>query len=291
MDDTSLDIQDIRAKCLDTLRDAFERETGWVKIHAAEALLDQGERDLVDTGLTAVTQPWEGSSQIGFWRVMCGNARDPLGKQFWVEQIESCYADEDGQFRLNALESLCKLRFVANGVTLETLRRDATIRSSPEAPFALWALHLAGDEDAAFQIGELLASGDSTTRMLCAFCLRWMKCREPAVLQTLADLAENEPQASPARLFLLSAAAALNADPRCFAKWKEHLIDLLKTANPAGSFEICHALKDKFTRADAETLLVLIDRPEADVRIGSSAAFLHLIERQAEPHCQDTRQL
>ncbi len=270
----------LRHRALAILHDAFESEKGWVKVHAAEALMDFGRHDTVRQGITAAEGPWEGSTRIGHGRVMYALSTHDSEKQYWSGKIEGYYTDKNSPIGLNALESLCKLRFIAAGDTLEQIRRDSADHSKPEAPFALWALHNAGNQEAAFRIGEILSSSDCEIRKLTAFCLRWMKSGASPALKQLAELAGNEPRESEAYPFMRSAAVSLKADFDRGAEWKEDLVNILEDAGCSVRYEICQALKNDFTPADLETLLALLDCPDADVRIGSSAAIISLVDRQ-----------
>lgn len=279
----STTLADTRRRCLRILHDTFKNEQGWVKIHAAEALLDLGEKDWIQKGILAYEGAWDGSSEIGKWRVLYTASNDHLEKQYWIGEIENCYTAGPTSFQLNALESLCKLNFVATADTFEKLCRDATDASRPEAPFALWALHLAGNRQAAHRISEILFSSDPEMRKLAAFCLRWMKCSSPAVLSNLAESAKREPEESEAFPFTLGAAISLRANPERSAEWRCQLVKLLETAFCTARYEICQALKRDFTQSCLPTLLALLDQSDADVRIGGSAAITFLLDEHLPP--------
>lgn len=281
---SSLGSQDILKECKTILHEKFQSEKGWIKIHAAEALMSLGERAKVHTGIVAITEPWNQSTKIGKWRVLYQCSTDHSEKQSWIGKIEDCYTNVDGSVRLNALESLCKLSFVAVGQTLEMIRSDSTDRTKIEAPFALWALHLAGDHQAVFKIADTLRSPMPEIRKMSAFCLRWMKCTDPGALNTLSHCADTEPPDSEAWPYILGAAISLKADTKRSPRWKSDLISSLKTADNLARYEICQALKDEFFLSDLEALLPLLTQPDVDVQIGASTAIISLLARSVEPH-------
>jgi len=266
-------------KCMLILTDAFLRERGWIKVHAAEALLDLGERTAVCNEFPTKKESWEGSSQLGLWRLNYACSEDQVEKQFWMACIEQYYTNENGPFRLNALESLCKLSFAAGGQTLQMISRDASESSQAIAPFALWALHLGGNRRSASLLGEMISSHDPAIRMLSAFALRWIRSDEQSALKALAERADLESPNSPAYPFILSSALSLNASAVSAENWKRELLLILTEGEGPARYEVCQALKNGFTKDDLHTLESILDHSETDVRIGAATAICHLFER------------
>ena len=270
----------LAARARSVLHQVLKTEQSWVKVHAAEALVEAGEaagmRKLFLGELSGTSLP---SHRIGVWRLLASTAHSPEERATWVAKIEQVFLDPTDPDRLRALESLCKLRCRLAGESLETVRALAAKTSLGPTQLPWWALQLAGDPEALRHIAAALASADPEVRKRAGFALRWLHVVDPAVQRALAVAADAEPDGTESYPFVLGAALTLEADPTRAAVWGARLEQALRTGSANAGFEACETLKHCLTPADRPGLADLLDRPEGDVRVGVAATILYLGQR------------
>jgi len=265
-------------RSLEILRTSFSTEQGWVKVHAAEALLNLGDRAVVYPRILDDSDSWEGSHKIGYWRVLA-NCAEPHERSDSLAKIEETFVDSEYPLRLTALESLCKLGFAAAGPALEKLRGMIS-GSSPEVPFAYWALELSGEAGMGEKVASLSASEEPSIRKLAAFVLRWMRCQEKGALKKLAQAAAAESCESVAYPFVLGATLALGAATEHSEALAGGVAEILRNGSNEGRYEVCQALQYYFRREDLWMLTPLLEHSDPDVRIGAAAAIGTLVREK-----------
>jgi len=279
-----------RDQLVEIMRDTLQQSQGWVRIHAAEALLWHGYNEDVAAVFPADAQTSEAGYRIGVWRVWAQLADSPPQRQQAVDRIRQALRDRDGPDRVHAAESLAKL-----GEPLEPEDRAAAeqLAQSPEpadAAFALWLLADAGQASARSELIELLRADDAIARLRAAFALRNLKRPlEPAERTVVLQAAASEPDDSPAKIYLLATAwlvAPQTGDPSTAEMSRQSLAEALRQWAATGSagerYAAIMAFAEGGAADDRATLQATLADRDADVRSASAYALLRIDRRQ--PH-------
>jgi HEAT repeat protein len=145
----------------------------------------------------------------------------------------------------------------------------------------IWSLHHSGDTTAVDRLTALLRSDDPIARQRSAYALRWIKPTLETTRTALATATAAEPDGTP-RLFMLSAALALNADPAQNPSWQKELEGLFYNGSSA-RYEAGLALAPLCGPADLPRLEALLKDADHDTRVAAAAMILHLSARTAGP--------
>lgn len=264
-------------KAQESLRQLVVAESGWPKIHAAEAAIAIGDVSSVRSAFQARQEsPDPVDLRIGIWRVRARIAETPEERQTWIGYIEKAFLDRSSPDRLDAIETLAKLKVALTDECREAARQMAKEESLGNALLAHWALAVSGDNGALEKIVEALHSTAPLARERAAYALRWLRVRSPDVLNALAEITNNEPNDTAAFPYLLSAALILHADPASEGKWLQQLERVLETGSTPARFEACQTLMH-FDGVPLSQFAALSNHPDADVRIGAAwaMAFRH----------------
>ncbi|MDD4890856.1 MAG: hypothetical protein PHU85_13125, partial [Phycisphaerae bacterium] len=132
----------IRQRSIDAMRQTLDQEQRWIKVHAAEYLLELDYRDGVrEVFLKELDLHGdEPEYRIGIWRVLARAAVAEKDRKTWIGRISEVIADRAAPDRGHAIESLAKLRTAATDRVLEALQEDLQNGSSPVPPYAVLAL-------------------------------------------------------------------------------------------------------------------------------------------------------
>lgn len=279
-----------RDQLVEIMRDTLRQSQGWVRVHAAEALLWHGYNEDVTAAFPADTDTSEAGYRIGVWRVWAQLATDPLQRKDAVDRIRQALRDPDGPDRVHAAESLAKL-----GESLEPEDRQAAdqLAASPEpaiAAFALWLLADAGEASARTKLVEWLQADDPIARLRVAFALRSLKqplqVAERVAIQQAATL---EPDDSPAKVYLMATAWLVvpqNGDQATSTIDRQSLGESLRQWTTKGQaserYAAVMAFAEGGTTNDIATLQTTLSDTDADVRSASAYALLRIDRRQ--PH-------
>jgi len=91
------------------LEKEMQANTNWVRIHAAEALIQHGCTNPVAKFFAMLVAKENPSAQIGEWRVMAQAAETEAQRRASVALIRHALVDEHSSLRVQAAESLAKL--------------------------------------------------------------------------------------------------------------------------------------------------------------------------------------
>jgi HEAT repeat protein len=254
-------------------------QTGWLRIHAAEALLDNGQSahiaELFKPEADTAPPPY----RIGVWRVL---ARTNGGseRQACVERIRSVLRDPDATDRISAAESLGKLQ-AANPGDDEIISQWLTTADDATAVFPRWLLCLSssnatrGATEAA--LAKHLGSPDAVARLRAGFVLGRLEHISPDSLAALRRQLQAEPADSIARVYLITAVLLHSDETAGREQLKEQLAPYLKgRANEQLEAGIVLGLTGK--DADLKLLHANLDNPEPDARIGAANGMLRLLK-------------
>jgi SSS family solute:Na+ symporter len=276
---------ELRGQAVAVLRSVLGRESGWVKVHAAEFLLaldyPQGVRDMF-------LQEWEVHGhepqyRHGIWRVLAESTGDDAEATRWKSKIRDVAADPAAADRLHAMESLAKVGYKLSVAEAGRFEDAARSPSGALAVYAAWVLVNSGRPGAEARLAELLESSDAATRGAAAYALGHLGDVPAAVQQKVVELAKQElsqggPAASAARIHLVCA-AALYASPGRPNEFQARLLECAADGPEADRFQACLTLGRLATDVDLPMLSGLLTDPAADVRCGAAAAVLHVGRR------------
>ncbi len=134
------EIKMLQKKCLEDLVSILNNEGEWIKVHAAEFLIWEGngtcdtdieELFLKENDLFGDTSYY----RIGIWRVLAQASTTDSGKNFWRNKILEVFVNPNEVDRIHAIESLAKLRYTPlQCFTLEF----PNINESDLSPFDLY---------------------------------------------------------------------------------------------------------------------------------------------------------
>jgi HEAT repeat protein len=262
----------------------LEREmttnTHWLRIHAAEGLLDNGEsRKKVAQLFRKESETATAPYRIGVWRVLA-RSTDGDERTRNIEKIRAALHDTQAIDRISAAESLGKLNATTRddrSVILQWLKTadDAT------AAFPRWLLVLSstagernGDEAA---LAALARSNDAVARIRAAFALGRLKKPAPESLAKIREQLKVEPADSIARIYLITALLLHETNVSAIAELKTQLHAYRNgKANEQLELGIVTGL---LGNADGIPVLEpLLQSNEPDARIGAANGLLRLIK-------------
>jgi hypothetical protein len=270
----------LETKAMSVLERALREETGFVRIHAAEALLDTGHGEVV----RAVLQDWPGAeadatpalARIGTWRVRALASATPGERDSWISQVRRVALDPAAVDQLQAVETLGKLHVQLDSNELRAIREFALKWPPATASLPWWVLHLNGAPDALARIVEILAAAEPVARLRAAYVLKRDHLTGDGARPALARAWAAEPRDSIAYPYLLCAMAALSENPAEQADCINRLGQLLAGPSTSGRYEVALTLMQLWPDENADRFAGLLDSPDADSRIGAAWAILHL---------------
>lgn len=265
----------LRDRCLNVLIGILETESGWVKVHAAEALIENGDKKVVREEFLKEEREgnWPPQPRVGLWRVLAMSAENPESAEKWIMHIWQTSEDVNSPARIHAIESLCKLGVKINCCEAASARGLAAKLPETDALFVLWALWLSGSEKTAYTIAQSLISNVDTARLRAAYILGESGLKDAAIAELVFQAAEQEHVCSIAYPYLAVAAykfAEEGSEKR--ARWREKLYDIVKTGAPGARFAACQGLIG--SSGDSDLMISLLDSPDSDVRIGAAQVIL-----------------
>lgn len=253
--------------------------TSWVRIHAAEGLLDNGESQKV----VSLFRPEAGTAgapyRIGVWRVLA-RATTGVERSRYIAQIHAVASDPEASDRVSAAETLGKLH-AATPADRQFLFAWLATADDATAAFPRWLLvQTSGpaerEKDEA-ALAKLLGSKDPVARARAAFALGRLSELSGASASKLEAQLQVEPFNSVARVYLVTALLLHEQSPRRALELKKQLVPYFDgRANER--LEAGIVLGMIGTRADLATLKPLLNNSEADARIGAANGMLHLLK-------------
>jgi hypothetical protein len=272
---------DLAGKAREILERALREESGFVRIHAAEALLDIGNGENVPAAFLPYPSPADtgttNNARIGIWRVMALASATPKEREKWISHVRLVALDPAATDRLQAVETLGKLQVQLAPDELQAIRKWAAESVPAVAPFPWWVLHLNGAPDALPKIVAALGTAEPIARLRAAYILKRDKLKGAGAGAALAHAWAAEPPDSPAYSYLLCAMATLGDDPAQQRECLDRLGMLIAPGVKAtGQYEACLTLMRLWPAENAGKFAHLLDSPDADTRVGAAWAVLHL---------------
>jgi SSS family solute:Na+ symporter len=271
-----------RQRLIHLLEREARSNTGWVRIHAADALLDHGQCQTAADLLRAEAGTAGPPYRIGVWRVLArasGTAEERLD---FRERIRRALLNPQAPDRLNAAESLAKLG-LAPPADRAAIRQWLAEVDEAASAYALWLLVLsgnsserAGDET---RLANLLDSANGAARLRAAFALGRIQPVSAATFGKLKARLASEPGDSPARPYIIGAVLLHSpGDSTLAADLRRQLAGYLDKGKPNEQLEAATVLGRRGTSAEVTGLTRLLENPEADARIGAANGLLYLLQ-------------
>jgi len=265
------------------LQAALREEHLWVKVHAAEALVLEGQGALVREWLDRDPTQGEGAfPRVGRWRLQARLGGAGTERQAAIDRIEAVFLDPaNPPDAIQAVESLCKLKAVSSPKAAAGARKLAQSEIVKDRVFAFWFLSLTGDAAATDQIVAALDSPDEVSRLRAGYALRWLNEKRPAALAKLAAAADREPAESMARSYLIGSAYRLRANAARMSAWRAILSEFVAKGEPTARYDVAQVLMDETTPAELAEWQPLLAQT-GDNRIAAGWVFLHVGNRASQ---------
>ncbi len=262
------------------IADIGRRESGWVRIHAADALCAMSAfaaaRELIDG------PPPEGSPlgyRIGIWRI---RAQVPGERDRWVAELVKVAADLASPDRLFAVESLAKLGHVADAPLRRSLAEDAASADPADAPMIHWLLAVGGDIAARQRLTDALRAGPPVAKARAAYALRYLGHASDVELAALSDASQTSATEPAARSFVPASAYVLSASrPEIQRPFHDRILSLLPTVPVGEQCELCAVLGLAGDRRDLALLEGIAANGAPDVEIAARLAAWRIESRPA----------
>lgn len=276
--------EELRERCVRTLRDVLADGRRWVKVHAAEYLLALDYREGVQAAFERELEHFSEEPQyrIGIWRVLARAADNEEQRNKWTGSIRKVFLNPAATDRLHAVETLAKLGYKVCDADAGAFEEAAESDHTAMTAFARWVLVNSERPDAEARLAELLASPDVKVRGYAAYALRHLPTVSLQVAGQLAAAVEREPAGSLTRVFLVGAAAVHTS-----GKTRAQLVGELVREVTRGSGDECaqavQTLAQVGSQAELPPLIALLDNSDPDQRATAAAAILR-IGRRAPHH-------
>jgi len=277
---------ELREQAIKAMRQVFEQEHEFVKVHAAEYLLALDYADGIKETF-AKEQELHGTEPsycIGIWRVLARAVSNEQERAKWIDRIRAVVMDPAAANRVGATETLAKLRYKLRDDERASMEQAAKPENGELAPYAAWVLLNSECPGAEARLAELLGSDDVNVRAGAAYALRHQPSISPATLEKLLAIVRKEPAESRARIFVVTA-AVVHAAPNDQTAIKAELAGFAVNGTEEQKVQACQTLAQIGDGADLPMLSGLLDDPNPDARAAVANAILRISRRApAENH-------
>lgn len=296
---TEINFDVLKNESVDSLQAILQKQSEWVKVHAAEFLLELGfSKDVQEIYLNEERQFGTNSPyRIGIWRVLSKAAKKSDEKKVWTDKILEAFLDTTGVDRIHAAETLAKLSISPltenPQITEKTL--NSQIRSL--SLYTQWSIAFSSNEllqNARKSFLDLAVSEneDTSSRRLAAYVVRHLGGLTPSEWEVLAQSSLAEPEESELKISLLSATIITASKEVVSSDLYNHIYrSFLRFKNISRKnirIEIAAGLAEKGTLEDLPVLISFLknenplgtDSYDADVRASAAFAILKIRDRQ-----------
>lgn len=291
--------------CIALLRKVLHDQREWVKVHAAEYLLWAGYPEgvkaaFLDEEKRYGTQP---QYRVGIWRVLYQSAENESERLVWLNRIKAAFLDENGPDRIHAAETLAKLHTSTLADAPEVTRAALASDLPALALYTFWST--AFDSEKQREVVKkglvknltLLSGPDLIKGAISAYALRQLGGLSAGEWEQLANAALLEPETSPARVNMLSAAwlTAVNPADAALPRIQSALLKYHSAKTKGERSEMALALAMKGNAGDLPVLTTMFENknplgdPVADYDVMATAAYAILKIRQRATFKQSER--
>lgn len=265
---------DSSQKLIDLLMHEMRANHDFVRIHAAEALSENGYGNDVATELQPEMDTAGPMYRIGVWRVLVLIAADETERGALVGRIRRVLLDPAAPDRVHAAETLGKLG-VGFREDRPAIHEWLKTLADAGAPFGIWALlqsSAPAERDADHvPLRRLLSSKDELARQRADFVLSRLKYVPTETETALAGQLDREPPTSAARVYLVS---ALCERSQMRPEFRDEFLHFLEKGKANEQAQAARMLGGHLEYKPQ--LQALLTSPEADARIAAAAALLRL---------------
>lgn len=293
---------ELRQRAVEVMREALSESPFWVRVHAAEFLLDLsipgGVRESFLESLGGEGD--QAQVRIGHWRVLAKASRIPSKRDEFVGRIIDAAGDPQGPDRLHAIESLAKLGVAIDAETADAIAAWAATAADADAIFGQWLLARSGrgprgesGADFSADWSAKLGSEEPIARLRAAFVLSRQASLPPPIREALTMAADQALAGSAdgdlsglADAYTVAAAwrwdISSGPDAREATRARRYEAYLADAARrePAIATVYANALADVGDGRDRERLEGWLDADDPDQRVSAAHALLRLDRRR-----------
>ncbi len=255
--------------------------SGWVQVHAADALIDHGETNKVIPLFAPIATNPPTQFRVGVWRVMARAAKTREERRVAVERIQSVLRDPSAADRLQAAETLAKIG-EADSADRGEVQLWLNTAEEPIVPFLRWLLAISESgqgralNEAA--LATLLDSANPITRLRAAVALGRLDSLSQPASERLRAQVNQEPDGSIAKVYVITASLRqTGSDAKRRHELKVLLLPYLTRGQTNEQLEATAILGQYGDPADGAALAGLLQSPDADARIGAASGLLYLM--------------
>src|SRR5688572_22895312 len=270
---------DAEAQSIGVLRDVMRREERFVKVHAAEALIELGQPAGIHDLFLAQEREHRDVPmyRLGVWRVLARTTTVGTPEHDrWLGQLRKAALDPAAPDRIGAIESLAKLKYAVAPDERPVIEMLAQSQDEGIALFSLWLLSQApGGENPQDRVARYLDSKDPITRLRAIYILRFLPDLSADNRAKLKASARAEERDTLTHAYATSSSfivARTYGDDDESQRTRDELHRILKTGEPAAKQEACRALGEQGSRDDLEAIAPLLADPAPPARVGAALA-------------------
>lgn len=275
---------DVYDRALNELQEALKQQTGWVKVHAAEALLSLSHGEdvhaIYEEELSLHGN--EPQTRIGARRILARTENTKENRDRHLTKLWQICCDPQSRDSIHAAEALAKLGYAIPEKDCSQFLALVQNTRGFGAPYRRWLQAVSGDEVNIRFLAELLDNHDADIRGNAAYALRHLAKLPRDVVTRLVNAATNE-RDSAARVYLLSACFVTVAEEEQAKKFKEQLLPYLSTGTSSEKYEVTAAFAQRGSMDDVPFLTELLQDTDADVRVGAANAIMRIDRRMPLP--------
>ncbi|WP_425399006.1 hypothetical protein [Aeoliella sp.] len=288
-----------QAMAHEVLHQGLEAKGFWVRVHAAEFLLDCGNQQAVEATVSRELKKNADNKpeRIGAWRLAYRVADSDQVRLEFEAKLRGVAADPEASDRLHAVESLAKLGIQLPSGELQTIVTKTREKGTGELAYGLWLAVVQKQnqdkEENHVRLASLLLSDDQMTKLRSAYALWHLSNESPMIRDAIIDtgvrtaqlnLESDLEEMAGARNIALAwkVAERFGVDDDIEAG-KEQSIQQLSTALKQAAEQseevekiLADTLAELGTTDDAERLLKLLSSDHEDVRVSAAHALLRI---------------
>jgi SSS family solute:Na+ symporter len=264
------------------LRRALRQEQKFVKVHAAEALLEFGIGTDVraafeeEQKLHSDEQPYH----IGIWRVLARTSTSDAERQKYIDKILAAWRTDKNPDTTNAVETLAKLEFHVSDRDRAALQKWTEALKTDRRSFGRWLLAVSGDAGDVRKLAELLKDDDAASRGAAAYGLRFLRTKVPDDVISLFEAAAESVRPQDPAAYLIGNAWVFTKDPAKAKAYHDRLVPIARTGIKTEKFEALNCFAARGDASDVPLVVELLTSdPEADVRVNAARALLKIDAR------------
>lgn len=267
---------------VDVLRNVMQHEERFVKVHAAEALIELRATDGVKDIFIAQEHEHHETQmyRLGVWRVLARLSAGTPEQEQWVDRLRTIALGEPSPERIAAIESLAKIKYSLKPQERPVIEKIADSNEEGIALFSMWLLsQAAGSANPQDRVARYLDSKDPITRLRAIYILRFLPDLTAENRAKIRTTARAEPKGTLTFAYATSSSfivARMYGDREEASRMRDALHGILQSGQPGEKQEACRALGEQGTRGDIDAMRALLEDPAAAARVGAGLAIAKL---------------